>query len=53
MMGHGNDMKTAAIKAASSNVISPPPRNRFYPYRSYVVVCIRTDEDILEVGVRG
>ena len=52
-MARGNDMKIAAIKAASLNVISLPLRNRFYPYHSYVAVRIRTDEGILEVCALG
>lgn len=43
-------MKITAIKASTLNVVSPPPRDKYYPYNSYVVVRIQTDEGIEGMG---
>ncbi len=43
-------MKITAIKTSTLNVTSPPPRNRFYAYNSYIVVRIQTDEGIEGLG---
>ena len=43
-------MKIKAIKTSTLHVPNPPPRNTYYPYNSYVVARIQTDEGIEGLG---
>lgn len=43
-------MKITAVKTSILRVPNPPPRSTFYPFNSYVVARIRTDEGIEGLG---
>ena len=43
-------MKITAIKTFQLNVKAPPPRDKYYPFNSYVGVRIQTDEGIEGLG---
>ena len=43
-------MKITAIETFQLNVNAPPPKDKYYPYNSYVGVRIKTDEGLEGLG---